>query len=226
MLGPTDVRGLAAQLSLRPTKSLGQNFVIDPGTVRRVAALALANSPASSPSASQPATLPQVVEVGPGLGSLTLALLEAGASVTAIEIDAILARQLPQTVADRLPQQAEHLTVLQADAMTVDALAIPGGSTPTIMAANLPYNIAVPVVLRVLERFASIQRIVVMVQAEVADRLAAEPGSRVYGIPSAKRAFYATARRAGNVSRSVFWPVPRVDSALVVLERQQARGNP
>ena len=280
LLGARDVREIAGRLGIRPTKKLGQNFVVEPGTVRQIAALA------------GPFTTDDVIlEVGPGLGSLTLALLEAadqaGARLIAVEIDPILAAELPKTIADRAPSLADRLTVIQADAMEYggtyggeralrrvaprgaasgserapgadpasrggspwsrgtlpaqpDGTAgtgagfggskgggaplgntAPLGSTaPTILAANLPYNVAVPVVLHLLAAFPSIERGVVMVQAEVADRMCAGPGSRVYGVPSAKLAWFASARPAGTVPRGVFWPVPNVDSKLVVFTRR------
>ena len=204
LLGPSQIRDLAGRLGLRPTKALGQNFVIDAGTVRRTVRIA------------QVTPGEQVVEVGPGLGSLTLGLLEAGARVVAVEIDPVLARQLPLTVEAIAPDWASRLTVLAADALVLAEL--PG--RPTALVANLPYNVAVPVLLGLLRRFESLDRALVMVQAEVADRLAAPPGSRTYGVPSAKAAWYAEVRRAGSVSRSVFWPAPRVDSALVALRRR------
>lgn len=205
LLGPSQVRDLAGRLGVRPTKSWGQNFVVDAGTVRRIVRVA-----GVGPGH-------HVVEVGPGLGSLTLGLLEAGAHVVAVEVDPLLAGALPGTVAERAPDAAPRLTVLAADALTVTELP---GPPPTALVANLPYNVAVPVLLSFLARFPSLERVLVMVQAEVADRLAAPPGSRTYGIPSAKAAWYASARRAGSVGRAVFWPVPRVDSALVALERR------
>lgn len=205
LLGPSQVRALADRLGVRPTKSLGQNFVVDPGTVRRIVRVARV----------EPGE--RVVEVGPGLGSLTLGLLEAGAEVVAVEIDPVLAEQLPATVAERLPDAADRLTVVGADALRVTELP---GPPPAALVANLPYNVAVPVLLAFLERFASLGRALVMVQAEVADRLVAPPGSRTYGVPSVKAAWYADARAAGNVGRAAFWPVPRVDSALVALERR------
>ena len=205
LLGPAEIRELADRLGLRPTKTLGQNFVIDGGTVRKIVRSA-------SIRAGE-----RVVEVGPGLGSLTLGLLEAGASVVAVEIDPSLARQLPATVAAHLPGAAP-VDVILADALDVTELP---GPPPTALVANLPYNVSVPVLLTFLERFPSLERVVVMVQAEVADRLAAPPGSRTYGIPSAKVAWYASARRTSTISRSVFWPVPNVDSALVSLERRE-----
>jgi 16S rRNA (adenine1518-N6/adenine1519-N6)-dimethyltransferase len=213
-LGAGDIRVLAASLGVRPTKKLGQNFVVEPGTVRQIAALA---GPLSADDV--------VLEVGPGLGSLTLALLEvadpSGARVVAVEIDPVLAAQLPKTIADRAPEAASRLEVVEADALEMTSLA---GDPPTLLAANLPYNVAVPVMLRLLARFGSIKRGVIMVQAEVADRMCAGPGSRVYGVPSAKLAWYATARPAGMVPRSVFWPVPNVDSKLVTFTRHEASG--
>jgi 16S rRNA (adenine1518-N6/adenine1519-N6)-dimethyltransferase len=199
------VRDLAGRLGIRPTKTLGQNFVVDPGTVRRIAAR----------SGVGPDDV--VVEVGPGLGSLTLALLATGARVVAVEIDPVLAAQLPQTVAQRRPDLAGALEVVTADALAAPDLP---GAPPTALVANLPYNVAVPVLLTMLERLPSLATALVMVQAEVADRLAAPPGSRTYGIPSVKAAWYADVRPAGTVGRSVFWPVPNVDSALVRLVRR------
>lgn len=206
LLGPTEVRELAASIGVTPTKTLGQNFVVDAGTVRRIVRVARV----------QPGE--RVVEVGPGLGSLTLGLLEAGADVVAVEIDPVLAARLPATVAARLPEAADRLTVVGADALRVTELP---GEAPTALVANLPYNVAVPVLLAFLERFASIRRVLVMVQSEVADRLVAPPGSRTYGIPSVKAAWWGDARPAGAIGRAVFWPVPRVDSALVALERRE-----
>ena len=204
LLTASSVRELAERLGLRPTKSLGQNFVIDAGTVRRIVRTAGVQAGET------------VVEVGPGLGSLTLGLLEAGAHVLAVEIDPVLAGALGQTIAERAPEQADRLTVIAADALTVRDLP----ATPTRLVANLPYNVAVPVLLTFLERQPSLTEVLVMVQAEVADRLAAPPGSRTYGVPSAKAAWYASVTRAGTISRSVFWPVPNVDSALVRMVRR------
>lgn len=208
LLGPAEIRDLAGRLGVRPTKTLGQNFVIDGGTVRKIVRSAgvIAGE--------------RVVEIGPGLGSLTLGLLEAGASVVAVEIDPVLAGALPTTVAAHLPQLTgtDRFTVVTADALEVTELP---GAAPTALVANLPYNVSVPVLLTFLERFPSLERVLVMVQAEVADRLAAPPGSRTYGVPSAKVAWYASARRTSTVARSVFWPVPNVDSALVRLERRE-----
>jgi 16S rRNA (adenine1518-N6/adenine1519-N6)-dimethyltransferase len=200
LLGPSEIRELAGRLGIVPSKRLGQNFVVDGGTVAKIAAAARLT----------PADV--VLEVGPGFGSLTLPLLAAAGRVLAVEIDAALAAELPATAAARVPELAGRLTVVTADAMRVRELP---GAPPTALVANLPYNVAVPVVLHLLATFGSLRRGLVMVQAEVADRMAAPPGSRTYGIPSAKLAWYADVRRAGSVSRSAFWPVPRVDSGLV-----------
>jgi len=206
LLSPADVRKLAGRLGVRPSKRLGQNFVIEQGTVRRIAALAV------------PGPADVVLEVGPGLGSLTLALLEAGAGqVVAVEIDQVLAGELPRTLAERAPALAGRVTVINADALRVGQLDLP--AAPSMLVANLPYNVAVPVVLHLLAALPSLARGLVMVQAEVADRMCAPPGSRVYGAPSAKLAWYATVRPAGTVPRTVFWPVPNVDSRLVAFTR-------
>ena len=204
LLDPTSLRELARQLGLRPTKQRGQNFVTDANTVRRIVA------------AAQVSEDDIVLEVGPGLGSLTLGLLQATRRVIAIEIDDLLAAQLPQTVAARLPERAAALTVINADALRVDAVPEP----PTAVVANLPYNVAVPVLLHLLATFDSWSRGLVMVQAEVADRLAAGPGSKTYGVPSVKVAWYAAANRVGTVSPTVFWPVPNVESGLVAVSRR------
>ena len=206
LLSPVDVREIAGRLGVRPSKRLGQNFVVEQGTVRRIAALASLG----------PGDV--VLEVGPGLGSLTLALLEAGAGrVVAVEIDRVLADELPRTLAERAPARADRVTVLTADALRVGERDLP--AAPSMLVANLPYNVAVPVVLHLLAALPSLTRGLVMVQAEVADRMCAAPGSRVYGAPSVKLAWYATARPAGTVPRSVFWPVPNVDSRLVAFTR-------
>lgn len=205
LLGPSDIRLLAQSLDTAPLKKWGQNFVVDAGTVRRIARL----------SGVGPGD--RVVEVGPGLGSLTLALLETGADVTAVEIDPVLAAALPATVADRIGDGEGALDVIHADALTVTDLP----SAPRALVANLPYNVSVPVLLHFLETFPTLERVLVMVQAEVADRLAEPPGTRTYGVPSAKAAWYCDVRRAGDVGRAVFWPVPRVDSALVLMERRE-----
>jgi 16S rRNA (adenine1518-N6/adenine1519-N6)-dimethyltransferase len=204
LLDPTSVRELARQLGLRPTKQRGQNFVTDANTVRRIVA------------AAQVSEDDIVLEVGPGLGSLTLGLLQAARRVIAIEIDDLLAAQLTQTVAARLPERTAALTVINADALRVDAVPEP----PTAVVANLPYNVAVPVLLHLLATFDSWSRGLVMVQAEVADRLAAGPGSKTYGVPSVKVAWYAAANRVGTVSPTVFWPVPNVESGLVAVNRR------
>jgi 16S rRNA (adenine1518-N6/adenine1519-N6)-dimethyltransferase len=212
LLGPAEVRDLAALLDVTPTKKLGQNFVHDANTVRRIVQTA--------------ALLPgePVLEVGPGLGSLTLGLLEAGHPVVAIEVDARLAAQLPQTVAALQPEAA--LAVVTADALRVDAVPdAVGGLRPTALVANLPYNISVPVLLHLLALEPGIRRVLVMVQAEVGHRLAAEPGSKVYGGPSVKAAWYGQWRVEGQVSRQVFWPVPNVDSVLVGMTRADAPGT-
>jgi 16S rRNA (adenine1518-N6/adenine1519-N6)-dimethyltransferase len=202
LLGPAEIRDLAELLNVQPTKKLGQNFVVDANTVRRIVKVAKVTAGE------------HVVEVGPGLGSLTLGLLEVGASVVAVEIDTRLAEQLPRTVS--LLQPDADLTVVTADALRITEL--PGD--PTRLVANLPYNVSVPVLLHLLENFSSLSAGVVMVQAEVGHRLAAEPGSKVYGSPSVKAAWYGAWRTAGNVSRQVFWPVPNVDSVLVAFERR------
>ncbi|HEU5419670.1 MAG TPA: 16S rRNA (adenine(1518)-N(6)/adenine(1519)-N(6))-dimethyltransferase RsmA [Streptosporangiaceae bacterium] len=202
LLGPTEIRELAARLGVQPSKRLGQNFVVDAGTVTRIAALARLGPD------------DVVLEVGPGFGSLTLPLLASARRVLAIEVDPVLAAELPATVAARAPGLAGRLEVLTADAARITELP---GDPPTALVANLPYNVAVPVVLHLLATVRSLRRGLVMVQAEVADRMSAPPGSRTYGIPSAKLAWYADVRRAGSVPRSVFWPVPRVDSGLVGL---------
>lgn len=205
LLGPAEIRELADRLGVTPTKKLGQNFVHDANTVRRIVATA-----ALAPD-------DVVIEVGPGLGSLTLALLPVAAHVHAVEIDPVLARALPATVRARAPEQASRLTVHQQDAMTLSA---PPEPAPTALVANLPYNVAVPVVLHLLAELPTLRRGLVMVQQEVADRLTAGPGSRVYGVPSAKLAWYASARPAGRVPRAVFWPVPAVSSGLVAFARR------
>jgi 16S rRNA (adenine1518-N6/adenine1519-N6)-dimethyltransferase len=206
LLGAGDVRRLATALAVRPTKRLGQNFVVDANTVRRIVrAAALAPDDV-------------VVEVGSGLGSLTLALLPSAARVVAVEIDPVLARALPHTVADHAPQLAARLEVVTADARRLESVP---GPPPTALVANLPYNVAVPVLLHLFETMPSLDHGLVMVQAEVADRLAAPPGSRTYGVPSVKAAWWARMHRAGQVPRSVFWPVPNVDSALVAFTRRR-----
>jgi len=244
LMGPAEIRGIARALGLRPTKMLGQNFVHDAGTVRRIV------------RAGDVRPGDEVLEVGPGLGSLTLALLEGGARVRAVEIDATLARALAATVTARMPEAADRLRVIHADAMRIRgcedlgpwaaarrepvAEGVPAGRDgtaaedphadpwppPTRLVANLPYNVAVPVLLSLLERLPSLTDVLIMVQAEVADRLAAGPGSRTYGVPSVKAAWYGTTDRVGTIGRSVFWPSPNVDSALVRLRRSaRPRGD-
>ena len=205
LLGRTEIRRIANELDFRPRKSLGQNFVHDANTVRRIV------------SASGISRSDLVLEVGPGLGSLTLALLDRGATVIAVEIDPVLAERLPQTVAEHSNSEIQQLTVLNRDILTVrrDELAI----APTAVVANLPYNIAVPALLHLLAEFPSIQTLTVMVQAEVAERLAAEPGGKEYGVPSVKMRFYGRVRRCGVVPPTVFWPIPRVYSGLVRIDR-------
>lgn len=206
LLGPAEVRQLAAELDLRPTKQRGQNFVIDPNTVRRIV--------------RESGVGPQdvVVEVGPGLGSLTLALLEVVDRVVAVELDELLASRLPRTLAEHAPAVAERCEVVLSDALKVTELP---GPPPTALVANLPYNVSVPVLLHLLALLPSLERGLVMVQAEVADRLAAKPGSKVYGVPSVKAAWYADVRRAGAIGRNVFWPAPNVDSGLVAWTRRE-----
>ena len=205
LLGATDIRRIADQIDIHPTKRLGQNFVIDPGTVRRIVRLAGVASDQF------------VLEVGPGLGSLTLGLLETGCLVTADEIDPVLARQLPQTVRERMPEKLDRLTVINRDALTLtpQLAGDAGTATDLAMVANLPYNVATPIILTLLARFANLGRFLVMVQKEVADRLTAAPGSKVYGAPSLKLAWYGHAAQVGRIGRHVFWPAPNVDSALV-----------
>ena len=215
LLGAADIRRIAAEAGVSPTKKFGQNFVIDPGTVRRIA------HEAGVTAASR------VLEVGPGLGSLTLAILETGATVTAVEIDPPLAERLPETVAAYMPGAAGRLTVVNRDALTLAPATLPrfADGAPFALVANLPYNVATPIVLTLLERFANLGSFLVMVQKEVADRLAATPGSKIYGTPSVKLAWYGHAERAGSVGRNVFWPAPNVDSALVRFTRTDAAAD-
>lgn len=211
LLGAGQIRDLAGRLGVRPTKKWGQNFVIDANTVRRIVRLADLG----------PGDI--VVEIGPGLGSLTLALLPQVAAVVAVEVDPTLAAALPGTVAALAPAYGDRLSVVLADAMTMRTLPDP---QPTALVANLPYNISVPVVLSFLEAFPTLRRVLVMVQLEVAERLAAPPGSKTYGIPSLKAAWYAEVRLTGTVSRTVFWPSPNVDSGLVTLSRREPPQTP
>ncbi|MFI0410148.1 16S rRNA (adenine(1518)-N(6)/adenine(1519)-N(6))-dimethyltransferase RsmA [Actinomadura sp. 3N508] len=206
LLGPADVRELAERLGVRPTKTLGQNFVIDANTVRRIVRAA-----GVGPD-------DVVIEVGPGLGSLTLALLPQVRRVVAVEVDAALAAALPGTVEARAPEVAGRLEVVHADAMKITNVP---GPAPTALVANLPYNVAVPVVLHLLAVLPSLRTALVMVQAEVADRMVAAPGGKIYGVPSVKLAWYGDARRAGAVGRAVFWPAPNVGSGLVAFTRRE-----
>ena len=210
LLGPREIREAAARLDLRPTKKLGQNFVVDANTVRRIVRVA------------QIDPTDVVLEVGPGLGSLTLGLAGVAERVIAVEIDPVLAQALPGTIARQRPDKSDRVTVIQADALRVNTVPDP---QPTTLVANLPYNIAVPVLLHVLATFPTVRSALVMVQLEVANRLAAEPGSKVYGIPSVKARWYGDVRSVGRVGPQVFWPVPRVDSGLVALERGYQRNT-
>ena len=205
LLGAAEVRALAATLDLHPTKQRGQNFVIDPNTVRRI----VRESGVTADDV--------VLEVGPGLGSLTLALLEVAGRVVAIELDDRLAGLLPETISTYAPDHVDRFEVVLADALRVDSVP---GPPPTALVANLPYNVSVPVLLHLMALLPSLRHGLVMVQAEVADRLAAEPGSKVYGVPSVKAAWYADVRRAGTIGRNVFWPAPNVDSGLVAWTRR------
>jgi 16S rRNA (adenine1518-N6/adenine1519-N6)-dimethyltransferase len=208
LLGASQIRELAAQLDLKPSKSLGQNFVIDSNVCAKIVRTAGVTSEDIA------------LEIGPGLGSLTLAMLEVAKSVIAIEIDPRLAQQLPITVAQHF-EHLENLTVINADALAVNELPM----APTVLVANLPYNVSVPVLLHLLEKFPTLRAGVVMVQSEVADRLAAKPGGKDYGIPSVKAAWWADVKNAGTVSRSIFWPVPNVDSKLVGFTRRETAGS-
>lgn len=209
LLGAAQIRELASQLDVTPTKKLGQNFVIDPNTVSRIA------------NEAQLTSDDIVLEVGPGLGSLTLAMLPQVKKVIAVEVDLRLARQLPETISKFVPNLSDRLVVVEADAMQITEIP----DNPTKLVANLPYNISVPVVLHLLEQFPSISQVLVLVQLEVAQRMAAKPGSKIYGVPSVKLAWYGKATLAGNVGRNVFWPAPNVDSGLVRLVRSSAPGG-
>lgn len=224
LLGPADIRELATELDVTPTKKWGQNFLHDANTVRRI--VAAADIDASD----------HVVEVGPGLGSLTLGLMEAAGAVTAVEIDPRLAERLPRTVEQRATDAdgAARLTVVHKDALQVGADDIPAdptgqepaGQAPTALVANLPYNVAVPVILHLLRTFPSIRRVLVMVQLEVAARLVAQPGTKIYGVPSVKAVFYGEARQAGKIGKHVFWPEPNIESGLVRIDRHPAGAEP
>ena len=207
LLGRTEIRRLAKELEFRPRKWLGQNFVHDGNTVRRIVSGAGVNRG------------DHVLEVGPGLGSLTLGLLDRGVDVTAVEIDPVLAGRLAQTIAEHSHSESQRLTVLNRDILTLRRSDL--GSEPTALVANLPYNIAVPALLHLLAEFQSIRLVMVMVQAEVAERLAAEPGGKEYGAPSVKVRFFGQVRRCGMVSPTVFWPIPRVYSGLVRIDRYE-----
>ena len=207
LLGASDIRSIASRAGILPAKKYGQNFVIDPGTVRKIAALA-----GPGPSST-------VIEVGPGLGSLTLALLETGAAVFAVEIDPKLAGLLSSTVETYMPQAAGRLHVIRSDALELEPSQISSAPASLMLVSNLPYNAATPIILTLLERFPGLSSFVVMVQKEVAERLAAQPGSKVYGVPSVKLAWYGTAQFAGVIGRNVFWPAPHIDSALVEFHR-------
>ncbi|MBZ8176264.1 16S rRNA (adenine(1518)-N(6)/adenine(1519)-N(6))-dimethyltransferase RsmA [Corynebacterium poyangense] len=202
LLGPADIRRLAAELDISPTKKLGQNFVHDPNSVRRIVA------------AADVGNQDHVLEVGPGLGSLTLGLLGAVDCLSAVEIDPRLASRLTETVTDYAPEFISRLRVINKDALHLES----GDLSPTAVVANLPYNVAVPVLLHVLATFPTIRRVLVMVQAEVADRLAAQPGSKIYGVPSVKASYYGQVRRAGSIGKNIFWPAPNVDSGLVRID--------
>lgn len=203
LLGPVEIRALAEKLDIVPTKKLGQNFLHDPNTIRRIVA------------AAELDPTDRVLEVGPGLGSLTLGLVEAVGEVTAVEIDSRLAAQLPDTVDERASEYVHRLRVVEKDALRVTGSDV---TEPTALVANLPYNVAVPVLLHLLETFPSIRRVLVMVQLEVADRLAAQPGSKVYGVPSVKAGFYGKVSKAGTIGKNVFWPAPNIESGLVRID--------
>lgn len=204
LLGAQEIRELADMLGIRPTKTLGQNFVIDPNTIRRIIATAII-----SPDET-------VVEVGPGLGSLTLGILDAAKDMVAVEIDPPLAEQLPATIAKMRPGSEARIDVVLSDAMKVTELP----RTPGALVANLPYNVAVPVLLHMFAQFPSIEHALVMVQDEVADRLAAKPGSKIYGVPSVKANWFAEVSKAGVIGTNVFWPAPKIKSGLVAFERR------
>ena len=207
LLSRTEIRNIARELDFRPRKALGQNFVHDANTLRRIV------------SSSGIGKNDHVLEVGPGMGSLTLAILDRGAAVTAVEIDPLLAARLPKTIAEHSHSEIHRLNVVNHDVLTLrpDDLA----AQPTAVVANLPYNIAVPALIHLFSEFPTIRTAMVMVQAEVAERLAAEPGGKEYGIPSVKIRFFGNVRRYGMVSPTVFWPIPRVYSGLVRIDRHE-----
>ena len=216
LLGAADIRRIAAEAGISPTKKFGQNFVIDPGTVRRIVREAGVTAD------------DHVLEVGPGLGSLTLAILETGATMTAVEIDPPVAERLPGTIAEFMPDAVDRFCVVNRDALTVTPENLPdfNNDDSFILVANLPYNVATPILLTLLERFDNLGTFLVMVQKEVADRLSEKPGSKIYGTPSVKLAWYGTAERVGIIGRNVFWPAPNVDSALVLFKRYEGGHTP
>lgn len=216
LLGAADIRRIAADAGISPTKKFGQNFVIDPGTVRRIVREAGVGAD------------DHVLEVGPGLGSLTLAILETGAHMTAVEIDPPVAQRLPGTIGEFMPDAADRLRVVRADALTLTPRNLPdfAGDASFTLVANLPYNVATPILLTLLERFDNLGSFLVMVQKEVADRLSAQPGSKIYGTPSVKLAWYGVAKSVGTIGRNVFWPAPNVDSALVRFDRYAPGDGP
>ena len=209
LVGAADIRRIPADAGISPTKKFGQNFVIDPGTVRRIVREAGVTAD------------DHVLEVGPGLGSLTLAILETGATMTAVEIDPPVAERLPKTIAEFMPDAVDRFRVVNRDALTVNPENLPDfkDDDSFTLVANLPYNVATPILLTLLERFDNLGTFLVMVQKEVADRLSEKPGSKIYGTPSVKLAWYGTADRVGVIGRNVFWPAPNVDSALVTFTR-------
>lgn len=216
LLGAADIRRIAAEAGISPTKKFGQNFVIDPGTVRRIVREAGVTAD------------DHVLEVGPGLGSLTLAILETGATMTAVEIDPPVAERLPGTIAEFMPDAVDRFCVVNRDALTVTPENLPDfqNDDSFTLVANLPYNVATPILLTLLERFDNLGTFLVMVQKEVADRLSEKPGSKIYGTPSVKLAWYGTAERVGIIGRNVFWPAPNVDSALVLFKRYEGGHTP
>lgn len=209
LLGAADIRRIAAEEGITPTKKFGQNFVIDPGTVKKIVTASKINSNDF------------VMEVGPGLGSLTLAILQAGANLTAVEIDPPLAKRLPSTVKEFMPNALERFNVILKDALELNAQDVPNlaNAQHFTLVANLPYNVATPIILTLLEKFNNLTSFLVMVQKEVADRLCAQPGTKTYGTPSVKLAWYGESQKAGLIGRNVFWPAPNVDSALIYFER-------
>lgn len=206
LLGPQDIRSLAAKVDITPTKKLGQNFVHDPNTVRKIIA------------AAQLTGTEHVLEVGPGLGSLTLGILEVAPQLTVVEIDSRLAAQLPETIKAYAPACADRLTVIERDALKITAADI---AKPQALVANLPYNVSVPVIMHLLETFPSIKTVLVMVQLEVAQRLAAQPGNKIYGVPSLKASYFGQVKLAGTIGKNVFWPAPNIESGLVRIDRYE-----